>query len=71
MGGGRNWVSASKSDWRKEPFSRRLTTQAMNDFLASLGFVMKEMRLSRELAEEYGFDLVELEGGYLVACERG
>ena len=33
-------------DWRKEPFSWRLTTQAMNDFLASRGFVMKEMRSS-------------------------
>ena len=58
-------------DWCKEPFSWRLPIQAMNDFLASRGFVMKDMCSSRELAEEYGLDPVELEGGNLVTCERG
>ena len=41
----------------------------MNDFLASCGFVMKEMGSSRELAEEYGLDPVEVEGENLVVCE--
>ena len=58
-------------DWRKEPFSWRLTTQALNDFLASRGFVTKEIRLSREPAEEYGFDPVRLEEKILLSCERG
>jgi hypothetical protein len=58
-------------DWRKEPFSSGLLSQAMDDLLASRGFVMKEMFSSRELAEEYRLDPIELEGGNLVACEGG
>ncbi len=42
----------------------------MNDFLASRGFVLKELISPRELAEEYGLDPVELEGEILVTCER-
>jgi hypothetical protein len=58
-------------DWCKEPFSSGLLPQTIDDLLASRGFVMKEMFSSRELAEEYGLDPIELEGGNLVACEGG
>ena len=59
----RSWLVDLRLDWCKEPFSWRLQLQAMNDFLASRGFEMKDMCSSRELAEEYGLDPVELEGG--------
>jgi len=64
----RSWLVDLRLDWCKEPFSWRLTTQAMNDFLASRGFVMKELISTRELAEEYGLNPIELEGG--LGCLR-
>lgn len=67
----RSWFVNRWLDWRKEPFSWGLQPQAMNDFLASRGFVMNELFSARELAEEYGLDPVELEGENLVTCERG
>ena len=66
----RSWLIDRWLVWRQEPFSWGLRPQAMNDFLASRGFVMKELFSARELAEEYGLDPVELEGENLVACER-
>ena len=67
----RSWLIDRWLVWRQEPFSWGLKPQAMNDFLASRGFVMKELFSARELAEEYGLDPVELEGENLVACETG
>ena len=66
-----SWLINRWLDWCKEPFSWGLPPQAMNDFLASRGFVMKELCSTRELAEEYGLGPFNLDGENLVASELG
>ncbi len=66
-----SWLINQWLDWHKEPFSWGLKPQAINDFLVSHGFVMRELFSSHKLAEEYGLDSVDLEGENMVSCETG
>jgi O-methyltransferase involved in polyketide biosynthesis len=66
-----SWLINQWLDWHKEPFSWGLKPQAMNDFLVSHGFVMRELFSSHKLAEEYGLGSVDLEGENMVSCETG
>jgi methyltransferase (TIGR00027 family) len=65
----RSWLIDWWLAWRKEPFTWGIEPDAMEDFLSSRGFAMKELSSTREFSNAPISSTMKLEGENLVLCE--
>jgi methyltransferase (TIGR00027 family) len=65
----RSWLIDWWLAWRKEPFTWGIEPDAMEDFLSTRGFAMKEQSSTRELSKAPVSGTTKLEGENLVLCE--